>query len=90
MKDRFSIVLLMENPNNIEKVLKTSKDTFSSKIEIILLDFSNKVDDEKVKEALEKYKNIIYVEAKGKSKSEGYNIGIKKATGNYISFIEKR
>ena len=88
MKDRFSIVLLMENPNNIEKVLKTSKDTFSSKIEIILLDFSNKVDDEKVKEALEKYKNIIYVEAKGKSKSEGYNIGIKKATGNYISFIE--
>lgn len=88
MKNKFSIIVLTENIDNLKKNLKNSKSAFSSEIEFILIDISVKKESEKIEEFLGKHKNIVYVEACGKSKNEGYNIGLKKATGNYITFIE--
>ena len=83
MKNIFSIVILMKNPENIKEVIKISKVNYSNQIEIILLDLSKKIQ----KDTIEKYKNIHYIEVKG-NKSEAYNIGLNKAKGNYITFIE--
>ncbi len=88
MKNKFSVVVLIENAENLNKFLKNLKSDFSSNMEIILVDISAEIESEKVKILLDKYKNIIYIKACRKNKNEGYNIALKKVTGNYITFIE--
>ena len=87
VENRFSILMLLETSEDIED---TISNLVKSNIEIILLDNTegNKAGKE-LEEVLVKYPTIIYVDAKNKSKNEAYNIGLKKATGDYISFAEQ-
>lgn len=87
VEHRFSILMLLETSEDIED---TISNLVKSNIEIILLDNTegNKAGKE-LEEVLVKYPTVIYVDAKNKSKNEAYNIGLKKATGDYISFAEQ-
>ncbi len=88
MKNKFSVIVLIKNIGNLKKNFKNIRKTFNSTVEIILIDNSNEKNCEEIQQFLQKYENIVYVDACGKKPSEGYNIGLKKAIGDYITFIE--
>ena len=92
MENKFSILVLLNSKNDLEKSFSfLIKDNCFSKLEIVLLDTieDEDVEEQEVKNIFNKYDNFIYINAKGRSKSEAYNIGMKYATGDYISFIEQ-
>jgi len=84
-----SIVILSFNTKEfLEKCLKSIKnsDLGKYKIEIIIVD--NNSSDDSVKMVKEQFKNINIVEnAKNYGFAKGNNIGIKKAKGRYILFL---
>ncbi|MCI9087073.1 MAG: glycosyltransferase [Clostridia bacterium] len=91
MKNKFSILVLLETSENIKEAIFDLVKTINFlDTEIILLDnIGAKAENSELEETLLKYPAIVYIDAKNKNKSEAYNIGIQKATGNYITFIEQ-
>lgn len=91
VENKFSVLVLINSRTHIKEDISTFfKNKFFSKLEIILLDTTqdNQVKRE-IKSIIKEFDNFIYVDTKSESKSKAYNIGIKYATGNYISFIEQ-
>lgn len=91
MNKKFSILILFDVIEDVKETIKNlTKDICFSKTQIILLDNdAQEVKDEEIEKILNKYPEIIYIDVKDKNKSQAYNIGIKYATGEYISFIEQ-
>lgn len=79
---------------NSEKYLKKCLDsiinqTFDNKdIEVILINDGSTDNSSKVAQQYTKKLNCIYVEQKNKGQSYARNVGIKKATGEYITFVD--
>jgi len=88
MKNRFSIVVAIENLDNLRRNLKNSKNAFGAEVEFILVNVSGQKEDTEIEKALRKYGDIVYVESSNNEKLVGYNLALQKATGNYIAFIE--
>lgn len=88
MKNRFSIVVAIENLDNLRRNLKNSRNAFGAEVEFILVNVSGQKEDTEIEKALRKYRDIVYVESSNNEKLVGYNLALQKATGNYIAFIE--
>ncbi len=91
MKNKFSVLVLLATSENIKEAIFDLVKTINLiDTEIILLDnIGVKEESKELATVLKEYPSIIYIDAKNKNKSEAYNIGIQKATGNYITFIEQ-
>lgn len=91
MNKKLSILMLVETIENIKETIDNfMKNVNSSNVEVILLDnIAQDEESEELKDVLKEYHEIIYIDVKGKNQSEAYNIGIKKATGDFISFIDQ-
>ena len=79
---------------NVEKYLEKSlnsliKQTISEDIEIIVVnDGSTDGSHDIIKEYEEKYSNVIYLKKENGGLSDARNYGLKRATGDYIAFLD--
>lgn len=91
MKNKFSILVLLEIGQNIKEAIFDLVKTINFlNTEIILLDnVGIGRENKELQDILNKYPAMIYVDVKNKSKNEAYNIGIQKTTGSYLTFIEQ-
>ena len=89
MEPEISILIRVSDITSVKNLMENiKKNSNFSKIEVILLDQTQE-ENSKAKEALNENQNMIYIEAKEKNKAEAYNMGLEKATGEYITFIEQ-
>lgn len=87
---KYSIIVPAYNVEKyIEKCLESIfKSTYSNYEVIIINDGSTDNTKKIISQYVEKYKNIIYIEQENKGLSEARNEGVKRATGDYILFID--
>ncbi len=87
---KFSIII---PAYNVEKYIERCLDSIFSNsyknYEIIIVnDGSTDNVEEKINKYLDKYNNIIYIKQENKGLSEARNEGVKKATGDYLLFVD--
>lgn len=87
---KFSLIVPVYN---VEEYLdKCLSSIFSNKFtdfEVIIINDGTKDNSEKIiKDYLKKYKNIIYVKQENKGLSSARNEGVKRASGEYLLFID--
>lgn len=87
---KFSIIV--PSYNSFEYLDKCLTSIFSStykNFEVIFVnDGSTDNTEEKIKKYMNEYDNIIYIKQENKGLSEARNEGVKKATGDYILFVD--
>ena len=89
---KFSIIIPVYNTADFlkkcfESIIVQKKGDFSVEV-IIINDGSPDNSDEIIKKYIKKYKNFIYINKKNGGLSEARNDGVKKATGDYILFVD--
>ena len=87
---KVSVIVPVYNVENyIAKCLDSLVNQTLKDIEIIVInDGSPDNSEEIIKKAQEKYKNIIYLKKENGGVSSARNYGLKKATGEYIYFLD--
>lgn len=90
MKDKISIIIPIYNKADyLEKCLDSIIHQTYNNLEIILINDESKDNSLKIcKDYQKKDKRIIVIDQKNKGESGSRNVGIKKATGKYIAFID--
>lgn len=87
---KISVIIPVYNSSTyLRKCLDSVVNQTLKDIEIIVIN-DGSTDDSKniIEEYLCKYKNIIFIDQENKGIGKTRNIGIKKATGEYITFID--
>ena len=89
-KEKISIILPVYNSQNtismtIDSIIKQTYDNYEL---IIINDGSSDNSESICLEYANKYKKINYISIENQGVSNARNIGISKATGNYIMFID--
>lgn len=88
MKTKLSILVIINNLENLEKDIKRLVSQFeNSNIELILINKESKEIDLKKLKSI--YSNIKYVKKVTTSDAEAYNEGIKSVEGEYITFLSQ-
>lgn len=84
------IIPYFNDPNNIENAIKSALLQTYKKLEIIIIDDENTAQSKKILKNLEKKskKIKIYVTKKRSGASKARNLGIKKAKGDLIAFLD--
>ena len=84
------IIPYFNDPNNIENAIKSALLQTYKKLEIIIIDDENTAQSKKILKNLEKKskKIKIYVTKKRSGVSKARNLGIKKAKGDLIAFLD--
>ena len=87
---KISVIIPVYNSStNLRKCLDSVVNQTLKDIEIIVIN-DGSTDDSKniIEEYTVKYKNIIFIDQENKGIGKTRNIGIKKATGEYITFVD--
>ena len=89
-KIKISIIVPVYNTYNyLDKCLTSLVNQTLKDIEIVIVNDGSTDDSEKlIKEYMKKYSNIKYYKKKNGGLSSARNFGIKKATGEYIGFVD--
>ena len=88
VKMKISVIMYGNIVEEIEKTILNIKNNSKwEEVEILLMNFDEK--DEKIDLLCEKYENILHLPVEDKNKAEAFNIGLKQAKGEYITFIEQ-
>lgn len=83
------IVPIYKTKDYLEKCLDSLVNQTYKDIQIILINDGSPYDEEKiVNKYKKKYKNIIYIKQENKGQGSARNEGIKKARGDYITFVD--
>ena len=92
MEEKISVVIpTYKRPSELERAIKSVKKQTYPNLEIIVIDDNAKEPEfrKKTKEVVQKFKDIIYIENKESQGGSGSrNIGIERATGNLIAFLD--
>lgn len=87
---KFSLIIPVYNVEQyLEKCLMSILDSTYQNYEVIIVNDGSVDNSEKIiKDNLNKFKNVTYIKQKNKGLSSARNEGVKKATGDYICFID--
>ncbi len=87
---KLSIIIPVYNAEKyLEKCMKSIFDNIENSFEVILINDGSKDNSLKIiKELMKKYKNIELIDNSNNGVSYSRNLGIKKAKGNYIMFVD--
>ena len=82
------IVTVYNNEKYIEKCLESIGEFDKNEEEVIIIDDGSEDNTEKIIEKLNKYHKYLYIKQNNSGVSRARNIGIEKARGKYIWFID--
>lgn len=87
---KFSIIVPVYNVEDyLDKCLSSIFSSSYDNYEVIIVNDGTEDNSEKIiKDYMKKHKNIIYIKQENQGLSEARNHGIKKATGDYIIFVD--
>lgn len=87
---KFSIIIPVYNVEKyIEKCLKSVFDQTYKNYEVIIVNDGSTDGSEKIiKEYIKNKKNVVYIKQKNQGQSQARNNGVKKATGEYLLFLD--
>ena len=87
---KLSIIIPVYNAEKyLDKCMKSIFDNIENSFEVILINDGSKDNSLKIiKELMKKYKNIELIDNSNNGVSYSRNLGIKKAKGNYIMFVD--
>ena len=85
---KISVIIYGNLVEEIEKtILNIKKDNGYKDSEIIIMNYDER--DEEIEKMCEKYENVTHILVEDKNKAEAFNIGLKHASGDYVTFIEQ-
>ena len=70
-----------------QTILSVKNNSKWDETEIILMNYDEK--DEELEKLCEKYTNVTHILVEDKNKAEAFNIGLSKAKGEYVTFIDQ-
>ena len=85
---KISVIMYGNIVEEIENtILNVKNNSYWEEVEIILMNFDEK--DEMIDALCEKYENVTHLSVEDKNKAEAFNIGLRHAKGEYVTFIEQ-